>query len=593
MAQIIPPTLRDGASGSERQVFNALEGMQDTDDWIVFHSLSVAQNLEQMEGEADFVVLAPGKGIIIIEVKDAKSVTYKDGEWYLEKNPSPNKDPLKQLNSARRSLRGFLKAKGQLGTEPIATLLWFPRLERHDLDNQSPGDMQLFEWQLGWAADVAKPKKLIESVLERFVDFYQSNKGIDLSPKGLTPERAKLLRKSILSDFEGYASPDAETKRRRAQERELLDEQVLLLDMVETNNHLYFDGPPGSGKTHVLLAAAKKLALSGKKVLVTCYNLLLAEELDTAVGALDTVDVYAWNSLQLNLAGLTQNPENADGAWFERELPSLALEQIRENPHRAGYDAILVDEFQDIASNPLHVDLLRTLTNAPIEQSTVILCGDTKQQIMRPSGEQVDALVTARALLPGIVHVRLRRNCRMSPALAKAIGKRFYFGDRFINHRVPQNTEGGLDIIPVEPGQEVKTLAKTLRSLQEHYLPANIVVLSIFGLKQSLSRLILEPERSNGTITESADLKWIQKQLRTDTIPEAGIEPASGAKIRWHSIFKYKGLDADAIIITDVSVKGVEFAHTAGLELDDTLFVGMTRAKYRCVVLDSAQYFHS
>lgn len=588
---IVPGTVRTGASVSERQVFNALEGMQGTEDWVVFHSLSVAQNLEQMEGEADFVVLAPGKGILIIEVKDAQSVTYKDGEWFLEKNPSPNKDPLKQLNSARRSLRGFLKARGQLGTEPIATLLWFPRLGRHDLDNQSPGDLQLFEWQIGWASDVAKPKKLIESVLERFVDFYRNNKGIDLSPKGLSPERARQLRKSILSDFEGYASPESETKRRKAQERELLDEQVLLLDMVETNNHLYFDGPPGSGKTHLLLAAAKKLALSGKKVLVTCYNLLLAEELDTAIGALDTVDVIAWNSLQLNLAGLAENPDGASGSWFEQELPVLVLEQVTANPHRASYDAILVDEFQDIAANPLHVDLLTSLTAGTIEKSTVILCGDTKQQIMRPSGEQVDALVVARALLPGIVHVRLRRNCRMSPTLAKAIGKKFYFGDRFINHRVPQNTEGGLDIIAIEPGQEVKTLAKTLRSLREHYLPENIVVLSIFGLKQSLARLILEPERSDGAIAESSDLKWLQKQLRTDTIQESSIEATTGAQVRWHSIFKYKGLDADAVVITDVSVKGIEFAHTAGLEFAETLFVGMTRAKYRCVVLDSAEYF--
>lgn len=249
---------------------------------------------------------------------------------------------------------------------------------------------------------MAKPKKLIESVLERFVDFYRNNKGIDLSPKGLSPERATQLRKSILSDFEGYASPESETKRRKKQERELLDEQVLLLDMVETDNHLYFDGPPGSGKTQLLHAAAKKLALSGKKVLVTCYNLLLAEELDTAIGALDTVDVIAWNSLQLNLAGLAENPDGAAGSWFEQELPVLVLEQVTANPHRASYDAILVDEFQDIAANPLHVDFLTSLTAGTIEKSTVILCGDTKQQIMRPSGEQVDALVVARALLPGL-----------------------------------------------------------------------------------------------------------------------------------------------------------------------------------------------
>lgn len=591
MAQMIPPTVRGKASGSERQVFNALEGMQGTDDWVVFHSLSIGQNLEQMEGEADFVILAPGRGILIIEVKDAQSVSYRDGEWYLEKNPSPKKDPLKQLNSARRSLRGFLKAKGQLGSEPIATLLWFPRLERHDLDNQSPGDLQLFEWQLGWATDVVKPQKIIESVLERFSDFYRDNKGISLNPNGLSPERAKLLRKLILSDFEGYTSPEAETQRRKAQERELLDEQVLLLDMVETNRHIYFDGPPGSGKTHLLIEAAKRLARSGKKVLLTCYNLLLAEELDTAVGALDLVDIYDWNSLQLGLTGESKNPDGANSTWYEQTLPALALEQLSAHSHRAGYDAILVDEFQDIAANPLHVDLLRALSQMSPEASTVILSGDTKQQIMRPSGEQVDALRVARGPLPHIVHVRLRRNCRMSPALAEAIGKKFYFGNRFINHRVPSSTEGGLEIISVEPGQEVKTLAKTLRSLREHYLPENTVVLSIFGLKQSLARLILEPERADEGLPDSTDLKWLQKQLRTDTIPESGITPAPTAATRWHSIFKYKGLDADAIVITDVSVKAIEFAHTMGLEFNKTLFVGMTRAKYRCVVLDSAEHF--
>ena len=83
----------------------------------------------------------------------------------------------------------------------------------------------------------------------------------------------------------------------------------------------------------------------------------------------------------------------------------------------------------------------------------------------------------------------------------------------------------------------------------------------------------------------SADAKWLRKQL---IATDENQHPTAG--ITWHSIFKFKGLEADAVIITDVSPAAIDFAHSRNIDFDDTLFVGMTRAKYHCVVLDSAQY---
>jgi hypothetical protein len=588
---MIPPALRKGASWSERELFGALEGMENSDDWIVFHSLSLGQNFAKLEGEADFIVLAPGHGIVIIEVKDAKAVTYKEGQWYLEKNPNPNKDPIRQLSAARRTLRGFLKANNQLGSEPIATMVWFAKLQRHDLDNQSPGDMQFFEWQLGWSMDLPKARHALTSVLEKHTTHFSSVPDVKLNPAGLTPERSKALTSILLSDFEGYTNPQSETKRRKAQERELLDEQLLVLDMVETNRHLYFDGPPGSGKTHLLIESARKLALSGKSVLITCHNLLLAEELDTWVGALDNVDVLAWNLLLLQIAGRESNPEDAETDWFEGQLPQAALGARNEHDHRGRYDAILVDEFQDIAANPLHVEVLGSLIGDTSDGREVVLCGDSRQQIMRPQGQWVDSLKVARQLLPHLVHVRLRRNCRMAPRLATDISSAFHSADRFINHRVPHTTEGGLEIVATVPELEVKALSKAVRELTKNYLPENIVILSMFGLRKSLARLILQPEESDGRVVESADQKWLRKQLSTDSLTKAGPADKGSGLICWYSIFKFKGLDAEAIILTDISVPAIDFAHSNGLDFDDTLFVGMTRAKYRCIALDTAQYF--
>lgn len=78
MVRMIPPYPRDGANASERAVFEAFDGIVDRPDWVVIHSLSLAQNVSALSGEADFIVVAPGRGILLIEAKapaaDRKSV---------------------------------------------------------------------------------------------------------------------------------------------------------------------------------------------------------------------------------------------------------------------------------------------------------------------------------------------------------------------------------------------------------------------------------------------------------------------------------------------------------------------------------------
>ncbi|WP_292700021.1 hypothetical protein [Microbacterium sp. 69-10] len=46
----------------------------------------------QFQSEADFIVLIPGRGIVVIEAKSPEYVEYKDGEW-LDRVPNPGKSP--------------------------------------------------------------------------------------------------------------------------------------------------------------------------------------------------------------------------------------------------------------------------------------------------------------------------------------------------------------------------------------------------------------------------------------------------------------------------------------------------------------------
>ena len=91
MVTMIPAAPGKGTNKSEKAVFMAFEGILERPDWVVFHSLDLGHNSAGIEGEADFIVLAPGHGIVLVETKSPKSVQYSDGQWYLKKSPHPEK----------------------------------------------------------------------------------------------------------------------------------------------------------------------------------------------------------------------------------------------------------------------------------------------------------------------------------------------------------------------------------------------------------------------------------------------------------------------------------------------------------------------
>jgi len=75
---------------------------------------------------------------------------------------------------------------------------------------------------------------------------------------------------------------------------------------------------------------------------------------------------------------------------------------------------------------------------------------------------------------------------------------------------------------------------------------------------------------------QSADERWLRKQL---------VHDGGAGHIRWSSIFRFKGLDAEAVVLTDLDARGRAFAEESGLDWSDLVYVGVTRGRYRCVVV--------
>lgn len=98
MTSMMTPRPRQDANASEKLMFTAIERIANRSGWVTIHSLDLTDNLFTIAGESAFLVLAPGKGIVVIETKAPKYVEYKDGEWYLDRTPNPNKSFIEQLD---------------------------------------------------------------------------------------------------------------------------------------------------------------------------------------------------------------------------------------------------------------------------------------------------------------------------------------------------------------------------------------------------------------------------------------------------------------------------------------------------------------
>lgn len=102
----------------------------------------------------------------------------------------------------RRSIRRHLNNLDLLrGDEPMARLVWFTSIGRYQFENKTPGDLQFFEWELGWSEDLAKPAWLIEKTLDEHNAWYSSVDDVANDPAAFTAEHANEIAEALIADF--------------------------------------------------------------------------------------------------------------------------------------------------------------------------------------------------------------------------------------------------------------------------------------------------------------------------------------------------------------------------------------------------------
>lgn len=193
---------------------------------------------------------------------------------------------------------------------------------------------------------------------------------------------------------------------------ELDDDQKSFIRL-PANGRYSLVGPPGSGKTNLLLLRAQFLAGKGEKnVLIVTYTNALADFIRTgiaATGLISTSQIRTYHSWALEhvLENLGQRalPKEAD---FDEEARQQVLEMVKaanqKLPASKLYSAIFVDEAQDLTLEEL--DALLCLSD------NVCICGDTRQGIYNRNGLEIATKLNLEQ------HV-LKRHFRIGQAVAR------------------------------------------------------------------------------------------------------------------------------------------------------------------------------
>ncbi len=555
MARMIPGIQVGRNARGEKKLYLKIKEML-PNDFSVFHGLeytSVSSGAGVVVGEVDFLVVHQKLGLMVVEVKGGERVEFhpEEGAWYSwdvsgkkHRITDPFVQAKKNINELIEKIRDARVFGRRNASLPFCYghSVSFPDA-KVDCDNYPPGCPREL------VIDVTDLPFLKEAVTRLYLRYAGGRKKPGMDSRQFND----LINKVLMPEFRVATSIGLEVQQEEEVLLRLTEEQCKLLDFLGERRRALIKGYAGTGKTFLAVEKARRLALDGNRVLVLCFNRPLADHLARLIGSKgdwsENVTVNTFHGLcdaSAQEAGLEFGPpsDSRAGAEFWRETaPLILLEAI--DKLGLTFDAVIIDEGQDFESD--WFDVLIQLLKDP-GSSYLYIFYDPLQDIY---GKESSFPIQEPAY-------ELTDNCRNTKRIAEFVSSIGDFEYGFPDGQVAgERVEHYLCSTSEEQVEKVEAIVKTL--IAGEVKPSQIVILS--------------PNRKERSCMADSDeicgLKLCTEVLDLDD-----------GRIRFSTLHRFKGLEADAIIVCDVdgAPPNCDSYHQ---------YVSMSRAKHLLFIVHS------
>ena len=502
--------------------------------WRAWHSLRLRLG-NRWEGEGDFVIASPDRGLLVLEVKSGR-IELRDGHWY-QNGHILDRAPRQQGLDFVRKLVDALRTR-QLETPPFGVACAFPDVEFSDGAGPRAGDVTelvIGARQLEWL-EHALPPLLAKAIPDR--DPPRSRRWIDVLHELWGETWVPALR---LCD---------EAQDSEARVVALVDDQLDVLAAAEDNRRALVTGGAGTGKTLLARELCTRAAARGQRVLYLCFTEALGYAVERSFAAAQhagarvrAAPIRRFAAMLLEASGAQVAPGDPT-FWQNASLAAAvdALPPLEDRP-----ELVVVDEAQDL--EPGDWDLIGELVG---DRALWILADERQAFWRRPP--------IPDALLAGAVRLKLAAQHRAPSRIAS-------FAAGYVAPEPPrrpgeasssEQATGAVRMCVVPTGREADRLgAELVELLRAGARPTDIAVVSLAGVNVSQ---VLQLDTLGG-----------QRLVRADS-------DAASEHVIADSFLRFKGLERPFVIVCELAA-----GHAS--QYERRMYIAATRATSRLLVI--------
>ena len=528
------------SSGGELLLWERLQLLPDS--YYIFHSVrwnekrrrNSYQSREYVEwGEADFTIFHPQYGIIVFEVKDGL-ISYKRDRGWIQTNRKTGFesyiDPLAQAEKSKYHFLSLIQDKfGGASPYSLCSAVWFTAADRNSVTGDLP--LSYKDDIVLWSNDLSS-KEQVEMAIRKVYRFY------DAKPVESSEDLTNKILDTLAPEFDCFQSLRGRALASKAMFHRMTQEQSYLLDYLEEQETAAIHGVAGTGKTVLAVQKAQRLA-DKEKVLFLCFNRFLRDHLETAYPN-PNIAYYNLESLYVTKtrAMLPPDPNQRD--------EMIADFLLDWQSYQLNYKHIIIDEGQDFKD--FHLQALHEMAE---EIGGCFYVFFDKNQF-------VQGLEYPQWLDRMDCRLVLSRNCRNTREIAITSTRPIGISEDKIKMRHEDLSEQY--IAPPKPNfyfaSDPNQLKTYLIKLLSKYTRAGIS-------KENI--VVLSCKREGDSILTDRDLILNTNYALSKTKEEK--------KILFTTVRKFKGLEADVVIMIDVD--GSVFEHE---KERNAFYVGTSRA---------------